>query len=636
MLSGDFIGSTRFEVRRRIGSGAFGVVYEAFDSTRNATIAIKALRHDSADALLRFKREFRSLTDITHHNLVKLYELIADGDEWLVTMELIRGKSFVEYVWGDGPFRFFGTGDEPTETGGDGHAGPHATSGRDSFARSLESTPADMTLLLPGLSQLVHGIVALHASGKLHRDIKPSNVLVTPDPRVVLLDFGLVTDTDGDRTFESIRIAGTPAYMSPEQAAGLPLTPASDWYSVGVMLYEALTGDVPFHGPYLQVLTQKQNMDPAPPASIIPGVPSHLNDLCCDLLRRNPAQRPTGEEILNRLGRQMPAIVRRKTISASLPFVGRHRHLRMLREAYETTLNGAHTTVCISGPSGIGKTSLVRTFIERLREEVPGVIILTGRCYQRESVPYKGVDSMIDALHRVLSRVAPHELEAILPRDILAAEQLFPVLSDLGDAVRARRRIAVVPDQQELRRRALAAMRELFLRLVDRAPVVVAIDDLQWGDIDSAELLKEILRPPDAPALLFLASYRGEEEASSPFLRAFLEDSGPGAASSLARRELRLGHLSAEESRQLVSELLGPASNATSDMTMLIADESGGSPFVIDELVRSLHLADEAAVREAARRGADDSDSPELNIADLLRLRLPVSMTTATGFSVSS
>jgi serine/threonine protein kinase len=621
VLNGDFIGSTRFEVRRRIGSGAFGVVYEAFDGARNATVAIKALRHDSADALLRFKREFRSLSDIAHRNLVQLYELIAEGDEWLVTMELIKGKSFVEFVWGQGPFRFFGTGDEPTETGVDGHAGPHATHARDSFARALDSSPADLSLLAPALSQLVDGVVALHASGKLHRDIKPSNVLVTPEPRVVLLDFGLVTDTDADRTFESIRVAGTPAYMSPEQAAGLPLTPASDWYSVGVMLYEALTGDVPFHGPYLQVLTQKQTTDPPTPGSLIPGIPQHLDELCRDLLRRDPTQRPTGEEILERLGRTSlpPHIVRPTTQpGASAPFIGRHRPLKALRDAYDATLGGTQTTVCLAGPSGIGKTSLMRAFLERLREQAPGAIVLTGRCYQRESVPYKGVDSLIDSLHRVLSRVAPQELEAILPRDIAAAEQLFPVLSDLGDVVRARRRIAVVPDQQELRRRAFAAMRELFLRLVDRAPLVIAIDDLQWGDVDSAELLKEILRPPDAPALLFLASYRAEEERSSPFLRAFLEDSRVG----LPMRELRLGHLSADESRELVTELLVSVPTATADMARLIADESGGSPFFIDELVRSLRLADEAAVREAARRGAEDSDARELNIRDLLRLRL--------------
>ena len=621
MTTGDFLGSTRFEVKRRIGSGAFGVVYEAFDGARNATVAIKALRHDSPDALRRFKREFRSLSDIAHRNLVQLYELIADGDEWLVTMEMIRGKSFVEYVWGHGPFRFFGTGDEPTETTSDGDGGSGgATHSREHFTRPLDASPADLALLAGALPQLVQGVVALHSSGKLHRDIKPSNVLVTNEPRVVLLDFGLVTDTGADLTFQSIRIAGTPAYMSPEQAAGLPLTPASDWYSVGVMLFEALTGDVPFQGPYLKVLTQKQTVDPPLVSSLVPGIPPHLDELCRDLLRRDPDQRPSGDEILRRLGEINVVHVtpRPQTTPASSPFIGRQRHLRALREAFEATLNGEQITVRIAGHSGIGKTSLMRTFLERLKDENPDAIILTGRCYQRESVPYKGVDSLVDALHRVLSRMAPHELEAILPRDILAAEQLFPVMTDLGDAVRMRRRIAVVPDQQELRRRAFAAMRDLFIRLVDRAPLVIAVDDLQWGDVDSAELLKEILRPPEAPALLFLAAYRADEERSSPFLRTFLDESRFG----VPMRELHLGHLSVDESRQLVSELLESVPNATPDMANLIADESGGSPFFNDELVRSLRLADEAAVREAARRGADDSDARELNIRDLLRLRL--------------
>lgn len=616
MPSGDFIGSTRFEVRRRIGSGAFGVVYEAVDGLRNATVAVKALRHATPDALLRFKREFRSLSHIAHPNIVQLYELLLEGDEWLVTMELIRGKSFHDYVWAHGPFR--DRGDEPTETALEGS---HPTGGFDDGPpppqrRSLAATPADLSLLRGALPQLAQGLAALHAAGKLHRDIKPSNVLVTAEPRVVLLDFGMVTDTEGERTFDSIRIAGTPAYMSPEQAAGLPLTPASDWYSAGVMLYEVLTGDVPFQGPYLQVLTQKQSVDPPPPSAIVSDVPPELDELCRALLDRNPLARPAGEEILQRLGR--PAItVSSSPPPATSPFIGRQKQLRMLRALMQETLQGHQRTVCIAGPSGIGKTSLVRTFLDRVREEQPDAIVLTGRCYQRESVPYKGVDSLIDSLHRSLSRLRSQELEAILPRDILAAEQLFPVLSDLGDAVRARRRISVVPDQQELRRRAFAAMRELFLRLADRAPVVIEIDDLQWGDVDSAELLREILRPPDAPALLFLATYRIDEVRSSPFLRAFLEgDIGERA------HEMTVGHLSVEESRQMVSVLLESMPAATSEVAQLIADESGGSPFFIDELVRSLRLADEEAVRAAARLGGKDSDARELNIRDLLRLRL--------------
>ena len=612
-MSGDLSGSSRFRVKRRIGSGAFGVVYEAFDEARNGTVAVKALRNATPDALVRFKREFRSLTDIAHRNLIQLYELIADGDEWLVTMELIRGKNFVEYVWG-GPATFFGAPDLPTEVD------PHQSEEEQAAVytrQAVASTPADFARLSVALPQLANGVIALHAAGKLHRDIKPSNVLVADDHRVVLLDFGLVTDTDRHRnTFESIRIAGTPAYMSPEQGAGLPLGPASDWYAVGVMLYETLTGGVPFEGPYLHVLTEKQRVEPPPPSAIAPGIPEALNDLCMDLLRRDPRERPGAEEILQRLGRSTVAEIS----SAAQPqatslFVGRERHLRVLREGFDAMLDGTQTTICIEGSSGVGKTSLIRAFLERLRAERNDILLLTGRCYQRESVPYKGVDSLVDALHRQLSRLAPADLDSVLPRDIHAAEQLFPVLRDVGDVVRSRRRTpaATVPDQQELRRRAFAAMRELFVRLADRAPLIVAIDDLQWGDVDSAELLKDVLRGPDAPALLFLATYRAEDAQSSAFVRSFRD--------GVETRELHVGHLTGEESRQLASGLLGDA--ASSDVANLIADESGGSPFFIDELARSFTLADEVTVREAAaRRGLMDSDARELTIRDLLHLRL--------------
>src|SRR6478736_826237 len=246
-----FSGTPRFELRRRLGAGAFGVVYEALDRERNSLVALKTLRRTGEEALYRLKQEFRSLADIAHPNLVSLYELFSDGEQWFFTMELVEGRSFHEAVCA-------GDGKSPISS--------DVTVGNDDSAagntQTLEGVPDlspelpvpairrrrltshfDLALLRSALAQTVAGIEFLHAAGKLHRDIKSSNVLVTPSQRVVLLDFGLVTELDvSDEEDRSLALAGTPAYMSPEQGSGRPLSEASDWYSVGVMLYEALTG----------------------------------------------------------------------------------------------------------------------------------------------------------------------------------------------------------------------------------------------------------------------------------------------------------------------------------------------------------------------------------------------------------
>jgi len=591
MSSSESIGSSRFQMRRRIGSGSFGVVYEAFDPVRDEVVAVKALRHASPDALYRFKREFRSLTDIAHRNLVRLYELIAEGDQWLVSMELIRGINFIDHVRRDAPV--------PEE----------------SLYETRPRPPmrADIGRLRTALAQLASGVMALHNTGKLHRDIKPSNVLVADDRRVVLLDFGLVMDTDTRASEESTSTSGTPAYMSPEQGAGLPLGTASDWYSVGIMLYETLTGRVPFHGTYVDVINQKRSADVPPPSTIASGIPADMDALCQDLLRLDPKARPTGDEILARLGRTAPASGAGK-LAPSMPFIGREQHLRTLREAFDASVRGVQTTVCVTGLSGAGKTSLIRAFLERLRDRVPELLVITGRCYQRESVPYKGADSLVDALQRYLWRLQPHELDALIPRDIAAAEQLFPVLRDVGDVVRSRRRgvTTVVPEQHELRRRAFAAIRELILRLADRTALILVIDDVQWGDVDSAELISDILRPPDAPALLFVAAYRSDEAAGSPFVRTIREQ--------FPVRDLEVGQLTLDESRRLAASLLGDSIVGGSEVANMIAGESGGNPFFIDELARSFVLAGDAVLEATAR--ALDSEGRETTIREVLQARL--------------
>ncbi len=296
---GEFGGTERFEVVRRLGAGGMGVVYQAYDRERARTVALKTLRHRDAAALYRFKREFRGLADISHPNLAALHELVSAGDEWFFTMELVEGVDFISWVRGEersqvldlddlSPIRddspAYGD-DYPTQSSSLGLAGAATELWRAPVPEP--SPPPFYDRLRDALRQLAEGVQVLHQAGKLHRDIKPSNVMVDRAGRVVLLDFGLITDVarPGGGASDDYSVVGTVDYMSPEQGASLPLGPASDWYSVGTVLYRALTGTLPFYGPPIVVLMEKQRREPEPPAELLPETPEDLSRLACDLLR---------------------------------------------------------------------------------------------------------------------------------------------------------------------------------------------------------------------------------------------------------------------------------------------------------------------------------------------------------------
>src|ERR1039457_4678559 len=297
-----FAGSDRYSLRRRLGSGSFGEVYEVYDRKRSSRIALKVLKDTST--LLQFKDEFRGLADIQHPNLVQLHELASDGGQWFFTMELVDGVSFRDYVTGADASQTSTSNDLATASMLHGIG-----------IESTVATPAglmrrggicDEKRLRAALLQLAEGVAALHGAGKLHRDLKPSNVLVTAGGRVVLLDFGLVAEMDDGSFPRTLHVVGTPAYMSPEQGAGTAITEASDWYAVGVMLFEALTGQLPFQGGMAEVLHWKRHTEAPAPATIAPGIPRDLNSLCCDLLRMEPGDRPPGADILERLRAGQP------------------------------------------------------------------------------------------------------------------------------------------------------------------------------------------------------------------------------------------------------------------------------------------------------------------------------------------
>ncbi len=543
--------SVRFTLVRRLGTGGMGVVYEAYDQKRGELVALKTMRRVDATALVRFKQEFRSLADITHPNLVNLYELFAIGDQWFFTMELVEGTDFVSHVRSAAPA--MGRGMVRT----DGKAADE-DAGSPTPNHDLPAPPVfDEVRLRDTLRQLAEGIEALHHSGKLHRDIKPPNVLVTPEGRVVLLDFGLTADLEstGRHGGADRQIVGTVAHMSPEQAAGLSIATASDWYSVGVILFEAMTGRLPFVGPSQEVILDKQTKTPPSPAELVAGLPDDLVRLCVELLDRDPAARPGGRDVILRTTGQDPGCAEPPERSRPMPLIGRARHLQVLDSAFAGLVRGRSQSIFVFGRTGTGKTTLIRSFLQGLTAHEEAVV-LSGRCYERESVPYKALDSLFDALARYLKGLRPRRIASLLPADVGHLARLFPVMQGVPAVAAARRQAPNLPDQQELRSRAFAALRELFRRLATDVPLVLAVDDLQWGDADSAILLADVLGEPQSPVLLFLGSFRAEDAEDSPFL-VELRRSMEGRPAQPEHRELAVEALTQSEARELALALLG-------------------------------------------------------------------------------
>ena len=554
-----FCGTQRFELIRRLGEGGFGIVYEALDRKRSAHVALKVLREAEGTNLYRFKREFRALADISHENLVGLDELLTDGHHWFFTMELINGVSLIDY------------------------ARPVPPNNPDDRRRRSDGV-LDEARLRSALPQLVAGLDAIHRLGIVHCDIKPSNVLVTPTGRVVVLDFGLVSETvletdDTDPEAWNTDVIGTPAYMAPEQVIPGAVSPASDWYSVGVMLYEALTGQMPFAGTNTEIIEAKQDRQPLPPTDLAPHVPKDLSALVMRMLEPEPLRRPASEVIIRYVGVPSPRVSTDSATTGTEVLVGRDRQLEDLTDAFDIAARGQTVVALVSGASGMGKTALVRHFLNEQRYKEPAMLALTGRCYERESMPYKAIDPLIDALAQHLQRLRNIDVARLLTRDAGILARLFPVLMGVEEIRRAPHPAIDHLDSLTVRRRAAEALRDLLCALGERAPLVLFIDDVQWGDADSAAILQQVLRQPDGPTLLLIAACRAEDAAGAVLVRSLRET----ASSQL--REVGVDRLSQREARELAAHLISGGEGGPGHADA-IARHAAGSPLFVHQIAQ--------------------------------------------------
>jgi tetratricopeptide (TPR) repeat protein/predicted Ser/Thr protein kinase len=585
----------RYEFERTLGQGGTGAVYLVRDRESGERLAFKKLFRMDQKSVLRLKREFRSMADIHHPNLVKLYDLERGSDAWFLTMEYLDGHDLLTYV--------------------------------DQASDALNGA-ADRPRLHQAFHQLASGVRALHKAGMLHRDLKPSNVMVA-DHRVVVLDFGLVCELDPDAARVTVdgSISGTPAYMAPEQVLGGALSEATDWYAFGVMLYEALSGELPIDGKAIELLRKKLDVDPIALDELVDDVPPALSDLCMSLLRRNPRERPSGAQVLAVLEqltagstRQAPqlsteSILRTETQSRSAVtrLFGRAHELKQLWEAMAQAEDGQGVVVHVRGASGAGKSALVEHFLDQLELQAKStgradVLVLRSRCYEREAMPFKALDGVMDALVRHLSHLDDLDVAHLLPTEVATLAQLFPVLERLH-AVQHRLSVARPQrDTMQERQRAEVALRDLFARLAADKPLLIWIDDLQWGDLDSASMLKAWLQQLAKLPLMLVFSYRSDEVATSSCLRLLLNRDADAPAAQSVEHCIDVSPLGSADVQALCRLRLGAAANMHQELVERIVRESQGSPFLASQL---------AALAEA-KIANGDTDLDAVSIDELL------------------
>ena len=251
----------RYEIVRVLGSGAMGIVYEGLDAKLNRRVAIKTIinsalvdSEQAADYSQRFMREAQAVARLNHSNIVAVYDFGEEGDVAYFVMEFIQGNELKQYL--DSGVRF--------------------------------SLPKSLELMIKLLDALEYA----HSQGIVHRDIKPANIMIDKVGKLKLTDFGVVKFVDSHEGTQAGTMVGTPGYMSPEQILGTSVSPKSDIFAAGVVLYQLLTGQKPFTGDGVFAIQQKiVNEDPAPPSSLDPSLSPVFDQIISKALAKKPEQR---------------------------------------------------------------------------------------------------------------------------------------------------------------------------------------------------------------------------------------------------------------------------------------------------------------------------------------------------------
>jgi predicted ATPase len=603
-LSRGTLFADRYEIIEELGAGGMGSVYRAIDKKLNEEVAIKLLKREVASdrkIIERFANELKLARRIVHQNIGRMYELMEHGGTSFITMEFVPGENLK------------------------------------SFIKRVGKLPEGKAVAIA--KQVCEGLIEAHRLGVTHRDLKPQNIMIDKEGNARIMDFGIARSIETKGQTEAGMIIGTPEYMSPEQAEGKEAGARSDIYSLGVVLYEMLTGQVPFTGDSsMSIVLKHVTQIPVNPQEVDSRISDEMNRLILKCLEKDPEKRFQNiEEMLLEIesvekkliipvaseGPRLPSfLVAAEEAKPPRPvFVAREHELGKLTDSLETALEGKGQVLFVTGEAGSGKTALLHEFSRRALESYPDLIAADGKCNAHTGAgdPYLPFIEIINLLagdieakytSGVISRGHALRLWHFLPLSVKAilksGEDLINIFIPGSSFVSrasafspgrvdwliqlkklVERKSALPADLTLQQSNLFGQYTQVLQSLAREKALLLVLEDLQWIDAGSANLLFHIGRQIKGNRILIIGSFRPTEIALGrdekrhpiePVLHEFKRDFG----------EIELD-LEKAEGREFVDAFVGSEPNELGkEFRQTLFVQTKGQPLFTIELLRTM------------------------------------------------